>query len=79
MIELYKHTHGVYHIDAKYVKIDQSQTTRGHSLKLAKERPNKTVRQRFLTIRTTNVWNQLPGEVVNFPNLDAFKSRLDKT
>ena len=26
MIELYKHTHGMYHIDAKYIKLDQSQT-----------------------------------------------------
>ena len=43
MIELYKHTHGMYHIDAKYIKLDQSQTTRGYSFKLAKERVNKRV------------------------------------
>jgi len=78
MIELYKHTHGMYHIDAKYIKLDQSPTTRGHSFKLVKECVNKRVRQKFLTIRATNAWNQLPAEVVNAPSLNAFKSRLDK-
>ena len=65
MIELCKHTHGMYHIDAKYMILDQSQTTKGHSFKLAKERVNKRLRQRFLTIRASNAWNQLPAEVVN--------------
>ena len=47
MIEMYKHTHGMYHIDAKYIKLDQSQTTRGRSFKLAKEHIKGT-QQEFL-------------------------------
>ena len=27
MIKLYKHTHGMYHIDTKFIKLDQSPTT----------------------------------------------------
>ncbi|KAK2146020.1 hypothetical protein LSH36_639g01016 [Paralvinella palmiformis] len=77
MIELYKHTHSIYHIDAKYIKLDQSQTTRGHSFKLAKERVNNRVRQRFLSIKATNACNQLLGDV-NTPSLNVFKAILDK-
>ena len=36
------------------------------------------VRQMFLTIRTTNAWNQLPADVVNAPSLNVFKTRLYK-
>ena len=62
----------------KYIKLDQSQTTRRHSFKLAKECVNKRVQQKFLTITATNAWNQLPAEVVNAPSLNAFKARLDQ-
>ena len=77
MIELYKHTHSMYHIEAKYIKLDQSPTTRRHSFNLVKERV-KRVRQKFLTIRVTNAWNQHPDDVVNASRLDAFTARLDK-
>ena len=38
----------------------------------------RLVRQKFLTIRATNAWNQFPAEVVNAPSPNAFKTRLDK-
>jgi len=38
MIELYKYTHGINNIHANYIELDQSQTKRGHSFKVAKER-----------------------------------------
>ena len=68
----------MYHMDAKVIKLDQSQINRGHSFKLAKECVNKRVRQKLLTIRANNAWNQLSAEIVNVPSLNAFKGRLDK-
>jgi len=78
MIELHNHTHDMYRIDAKYIKLDQSQTTRVHSFKLVKERVTKRVRQKVCTIRAPNARNHLPAMVVNAPSLSAFNSRLDK-
>ena len=32
----------------------------------------------FLTVRVTEVWNRLPGEVVDAPLLKTVKARLDE-
>ena len=32
----------------------------------------------FLMERAGNTWNRLPADVANAPNLNAFKSRIDK-
>ena len=32
----------------------------------------------LFTIRVTNLWNSLPGYVVESPSVNSFKNRLDK-
>ena len=77
MIELFKHTTGIYRVDAEYIKVVSS-ITRGHDKRLEKQRAYQIVRQNFLTVRATNTWNSLPQEVISAPTLNSFKARLDK-
>jgi hypothetical protein len=51
--------------------------TRGHSLKLLKDRFVTTARQYFLTNRIFDQWNSLPPEIVNCKTADSFKAKYD--
>ncbi|KFV77162.1 hypothetical protein N308_00736, partial [Struthio camelus australis] len=47
----------------------------GQKLKHRKFHPN--MRKNFFPVRVTEHWNRLPGEVVEPPSLEIFKTRLD--
>jgi ribonuclease P/MRP protein subunit RPP40 len=51
--------------------------TRGHSLKLLKDKFVTTARQYFLTNRILDPWNSLPPEIVNCKTADSFKAKYD--
>jgi len=36
------------------------------------------MRKNFFPLRVTEHWNRLPRQVVEFPSLEIFKTRLDK-
>ena len=76
--ELYKHIKGIYTIKHNYIKMEPTTTTQGHNCKILKQRTNKQVRQHLLMEQAGNAWTRLPADIVNAPNLDAFKSRIDK-
>ena len=38
----------------------------------------KPVRKNSFGVRIVNIWNNLPENVVNSPNVNTFKNRLDK-
>ena len=52
--------------------------TRGHNLKVVKDRWRTVLRGKFLAHRAINDWNALPPQVVQAKTLDAFKNALDK-
>ena len=55
MIELFKHTTGIYRVDTEYIKLDNiTSITRSHDKRLKKQRAYEIVRQNFLTLRVTN-------------------------
>ena len=60
MIETYKILKRHYDLDPSTFFTLNTATTRGHSLKLFKERSRLLVRQNFFTNRIVNLWNSLP-------------------
>ena len=78
VIGLYKHIKGIYTVKNDYIKMEPPATTRGHNCKIIKPRTNKRLTQNFLVEPTGNSWNELRIDVVNVPNLNAFKNRTHK-
>jgi len=52
--------------------------TRGHHLKLIKERNKTTIRNNSFSQRIVNNWNSLPQHIISAPSINTFKNRLDK-
>ncbi len=79
MLQTYKILHNEYDIDQEtFFKSPSDNRTRGHSLKIFKDRAENTTRRHFFTNRVINMWNELPEEVVSAPKVDLFKEGLDK-
>ena len=79
MIETYKILTGVY--DAEFVPNlpKCNNNTRGHNKKLFKRgATNLNCRKYLFTLRIATVWNDLPDNIINAPNIGCFKRRLDK-
>jgi hypothetical protein len=79
-IECYKYLHGYYNTDTELLVryTHPGAETRGHSLKLQKDRCKTRIRGNFFSQRVINMWNSLPADVVGAPSLNSFKGRLDK-
>ena len=84
MIETYKLMTGKYDyaiVDLMPKQHDSSSSlpTRGHHLKLLRQRAEKNLRNNFLSLQVTSYWNSLPDNVVQAPNTKIFESRLDQS
>ncbi len=81
LIETYKMLSGEDYDNevANFLQLNQSSTTnlRGHSKKLFLPRAESNLRMNSFTIRIVKVWNSLPEQVINAPNINSFKNRLD--
>ena len=78
-IEVYKYLRGYYQTTHPELCLDTNKyNTRGHSLKLEKQRFKTSVRGKAFANRVINDWNSLPEEVISAPSLNTFKNRLDR-
>ena len=78
MIETYKYLHGINKVSTHFLPLSEDRRTRGHSLKVKKDRNNTNRRSMFYSQRIVDEWNSLSEEVVMSPTLNFFKNRLDK-
>ena len=53
-------------------------STRGHSLKLNKNRVSSELRHHFLSERVINIWNSLDNRTVTSESLNIFKHNLER-
>jgi hypothetical protein len=81
MIDMFKIMHGKYHkeccpnIPTMYEKTGRSGR---HSLYLYQERSKSDLRKHSYTQRAVTVWNTLTEDVISAPDVNTFKSRIDK-
>ena len=61
-----------------WTDIAQRDIGSGHGMRLYLQRSIKAVRKNTFEVRIVNIWNNLPENVVNLPNVNTFKNRLDK-
>ena len=83
MIETYKlmtgkYDHKIVNFMPKQHDSSTSLPTRGHQLKLYRQRAEKNLWNNFFSLRVTSYWNSLPDNVVQSPNIKTLESRLDQ-
>ena len=83
MIETYKlmtgkYDHKIVNFMPKQHDSSTSLLTRGHQLKLYRQRAEKNLWNNFFSLPVTSYWNSLPDNVVQSPNIKTFESRLDQ-
>ena len=79
LIETYKILTGKLNVDpTQFFELRTSSSTRGHHLKIKKERCRLKMRAKFFSNRVVSAWNRLPSEVVSAKTTNEFKNKLDK-
>ena len=79
MIKTYKTLAGVYNAEVVPNSPKGNKNTRGHKKKLFKRRAtNLNCCKYFFTVTITTIWNDLPNNIANSPNIGSFKRCLDE-
>ena len=50
---------------------------RGHNFKIQKQRNKDKIRQNYFSQRIVNLWNKLPGIIVQAKTTNTFKNAID--
>ena len=81
MIETFKILKGIYDrkVTEDLFELNQESKSRGHTLKIRKQRSRLNVRKFFFTNRIVDIWNNLKEEIVSAKNLNTSKNKQDET
>ena len=77
MIEVFKIVKGLVRLDINIFFKKSDTALRGHNEKFFKPRNRLPARNTIFSRRTINDWNGLPQTVIDAPNVNIFKNRLD--
>ena len=78
MIQVYKIVRGIDRIDRSiFFEFATSSKTRGHKYKLCKPRCKTNLRSHTFSNRVVDVWNSLSSYVVEAPDINSFKGRIN--
>ena len=79
LIEVFKMFNSLEDIDPKLFFVSQEGcSTRGHRLKILKQRARLDVRKYCFSHRVVNDWNNLPARAIESNTLNEFKGYVDK-
>ena len=59
-----------------FFEINNNNYTRGHTLRIRKQRCQLDIRKYCFSQRVVNVWNNLTSEAVNADNICIFKNKI---
>jgi hypothetical protein len=79
LIQVYRIMHGFTDIQPQKLFIMEARVDglRGHSYKVQKSRNKERIRQNCFSQRIVNLWNKLPGHIVNSKSTNIFKNGID--
>ena len=79
LVEVYKMVYGLSSVRlSTFFEFSSFDWTRGHSLKLKKNRFRTELRQHFFSERVVNIWNKMDKDTVCASSLNSFKQRIQK-
>ena len=80
LIETYKILTNKYdpEICENFIELRKDSNTRGHSLKIYKQRCKLNVRKNCFPHRIVEAWNCLPEQVIKSTTVQQFEGRLDR-
>ena len=78
LIEVFKILKGFEGIEEKLFFKRHISNTRGHSMKLYKDRVNKDILKYSFANRVIEQWNKLPEKVISASSINSFKTKIDK-
>ena len=84
LLEVFKILKGMEGLDRDHFfgenvdEVDKGMITRGHSLKLYKRRFRLEAGKFSFGNRVVDMWNSLPGDIVEEETVNGFKGKLDK-
>ena len=78
LMETFRYMHSIYNVENNLLTKDSREITRGHHLRLFKQRFNLDIRKRFYSVRITDHWNNLPEAAVSAASVNAIDNHIDR-